>query len=229
MQEAEITVVICDDSEILRTGLTCAMQEAGGIKIMGKVGDGLAAVDLVLETCPDVVVMDIQMPHMDGIEATNRIKLERPNTKILMVTGTSDEQTIFAALAAGADGYCLKQGPVRNILQAVVATASGACWLDPAIAMVVLRHCATDGFTSSQSIPMRGYRDDRFHMSVREMEVLHLLVEGFSNRDMAERMYLSAETIKTHMRHIMEKLQVSDRTQAAVKALRTGLIKHNGK
>lgn len=223
---AEITVVICEDNEIVRTGLTYILQDAGGFKIVGTAHDGLTAVHLVLETHPDVVLMDIKMPRMDGIEATSQIKLARPKTKILMVAGSSEEQTIFAALASGADGYCLKQGPPGNILQAIVATATGACWLDPAIAMLVLRHCVHNGFTSSQNIPKRGCRDDRFHLSVREMEVLHFLVEGYSNREIAGRLILSAETVKTHISHILEKLAVSDRTQAAVKALRTGLVKN---
>lgn len=224
MHNDEITVLICDDSEVVRTGIACALEREPGFKVVGYAQDGLVALERVSALEPSVVLMDVMMPHLDGIEATRQIKAAYQGAKVLMLTAADDEQTIMAALASGADSYCLKQGPMFHILQATVATVSGATWLDPAIAMRVLRNCARDGTASSTRISRLGLKDDRFRLSVREMEVLNFLVEGLSNREIADRMCLSTETIKTHMRHIMEKLMVADRTQAAVKALRSGLI-----
>jgi len=220
----KIKVLICDDSEVVRTGITCALQKQPGYKVIGFAQDGLIAVEKVAELQPDVVLMDVLMPHLDGIEATRQIKAAHPATKVLMLTAADDEQTIMAALASGADSYCLKQGPLSHILQAVIITAAGASWLDPVIAMRVLRNCSREGSVSSTRIAKLGTKDDRFRLSPREIEVLSFLVEGLSNREIAERLCLSTETVKTHMRHIMEKLIVADRTQAAVKALREGLI-----
>lgn len=224
MGERKISVFICEDSEVVRAGIFFALQRSKTVKVMGWAGDGLAGIETVSTVQPDVVLMDVLMPHVDGIEATRQIKFANPSIKVLILTAANDDQTIFAALASGADGYCLKQSPLSNILQAIVATASGASWLDPAIAMRVLRHCAQEGTFSARNLPKLGGKDERFRLSVREIEVLHFLVEGLSNKEIAERMVLSIETVKTHLRHVMEKLQVADRTNAALKALREGLI-----
>lgn len=221
--ERKITVLVCDDSELACIGLRQLLQRHG-YNVIGSAKDGLTAVENVSQLQPDVVLMDVLMPHMGGIQATCEIKKLHPGVKVLMMTASEDEQTILAALASGADGYCFKQASMNNIVEAIKVTALGATWLDPGIAMRVLKNSARDSLSSSQDIPRLGVKDSRFKLSPRELEVLQLVVEGLSNTDIAARLVISGETVKTHMRHIMEKLAVADRTQAAVKALREGLL-----
>lgn len=224
MNGEKLGIFICEDSPLICRGLSSAIEQIDDFQIVGSAADGLTALEGITKVQPHLVLMDVLMPLMDGIELTSRVKEKHPSVKVLMLTAASDEQTIFAALASGADGYCLKQTPITAILQALTAVASGAGWLDPMIAMRVLRNSARDGSVSSQNLPRLGTKDERFRLSPREIEVLHLLVEGLSNKGISERLVVSVETVKSHMRHIMEKLQVADRTQAAIKALRAGLV-----
>lgn len=224
MSSEKTTVFICDDSPLIRRGLTAAIEQFDNFSILGTAANGVTALEHIARLIPHAVLMDVFMPDMNGIELTHRLKEQFPAIKVLMLTAASDDQTIFAALAAGAHGYCLKESPIENILHALATIANGAGWLDPAIAMRVLRNAAREGTISSQNIPKLGRRDDRFRLSQREIEVLSLLVEGCPNKEIGVRLCISVETVKTHMRHIMEKLQVADRTQAATKALRQGLL-----
>jgi DNA-binding NarL/FixJ family response regulator len=224
MSGGKVRAFICEHSELVRNGIACALQQSGDIEIVGSASDALSALEEIGRLMPDVVVMDVLAPQVDGIEATKRVKSAHPDIPILVLTSTADDDILFGALSSGADGYCLQQSPLPNIVQAVVVTASGATWLDPSIAMKVLRNCSRPGTCTHQTITKSGLPDNKFRLSVREMDVLEHLVEGLSNREIAGRMCVSADTVKTHARHIMEKLMVSDRTQAAVKALREGLV-----
>jgi NarL family two-component system response regulator LiaR len=215
-----ITIVIAEDHEITRVGLKLTLEQAKDFKVIGEAEDGQSAVDKVVELAPTVVLMDIGLPYMDGIEATQRIKSLRPETRVIMLTSHDNDQDIFAALSGGADGYCLKEISSHQLTMAIRTVADGAAWLDPGVANRVLRACSTPAPAVQQ--------DDKMltpsPLSQREVDVLRLVVEGMSNQEIAERLVLSVETIKTHMRHIMEKLAVTDRTQAAVKAMRQGLV-----
>jgi DNA-binding NarL/FixJ family response regulator len=224
MSGGKVRAFICEYSELVRNGIACALQQSGDIEIVGSASDALSALEEIGRLVPDVVVMDVLAPQVDGIEATKRVKSAHPDIPILVLTSTADDDILFGALSSGADGYCLQQSPLPNIVQAVVVTASGATWLDPSIAMKVLRNCSRPGTCTHQAIAKSGMPDNKFRLSAREMDVLEHLVEGLSNREIAGRMCVSADTVKTHARHIMEKLMVSDRTQAAVKALREGLV-----
>jgi NarL family two-component system response regulator LiaR len=168
---------------------------------------------------PAIVLMDIGLPKVDGIEATQQVKKALPETRILMFSSADEEDVVFAALAAGADGYCLKSISGEQLEVAIRAILSGAAWLDPAIAAKVLTR-AGGKVDSASASGQKG----KFALSPREIEVLELLVNGSSNREIADALVVSQETVKTHMRHIMEKLAVSDRTQAAVKAMRENLV-----
>ncbi len=220
-----INVLIVEDHEITRVGLKLTLSQMPLLKVIGEAEDGQSAISRALELKPNVILMDIGLPSMDGIEATLTIKTQMPDMRIVMLTSHDNDRDIFAALAAGADGYCLKEVSGTQLSLAIRTVADGAAWLDPAIASRVLKASAQTGqiHTSENLIPIT-QSSSIGRLSQREMEVLALVVEGLSNQEIANRLGLSVETIKTHMRHIMEKLAVSDRTQAAVKAMRQGLV-----
>jgi DNA-binding NarL/FixJ family response regulator len=223
MPDESIKIVIVEDHEFTRIGLKMFLEKVPDFAVIGEASDGKEAVDEVLRLQPRVVLMDIGLPTIDGIEATRQIKKTLPDVKIIMLTSHNSDEDIFAALSANANGYCLKN-VASNQLESVIRTvAEGAAWLDPGIANRVL--CA---FASPEKQPVVG-RAPRAKsvdapLSPRETEVLRLVAAGLSNQQIAERLDLGLETIKTHIRHIMEKLTVSDRTQAAVKAMKQGLV-----
>jgi DNA-binding NarL/FixJ family response regulator len=214
-------ILIVDDHEIVRHGLRSVLRGSSEIEIVGEAIDGMAGIAMAAEFLPDVVLMDIRMPRMDGIAATKEIKEKLQNTRVLILTSNDNQEDMFAALAAGADGYCLKDAENKELLLAIQTVHTGATWLDPEIAQFVLKAVTSNPVSSGS--PTSG-KSSPFALSARELEVVQLLVEGLNNAEMAERLIISTETVKTHMRHIMEKLQVNDRTQAAVKAMRGGLV-----
>jgi len=219
-----INIFIAEDHEITRVGLKLTLEHVSGFKVVGEAEDGKRTVKEVLELKPHVVLMDIGLPLLDGIDATCRIKTESPGIRVIMLTSHDNDRDIFAALGAGADGYCLKEVSGSQLIMAIRAVADGVAWLDPGIASRVLRAVATATPHSPASEDGAVKAPGPSPLSQRELDVLRLVVEGLSNQEIADRLILSVETIKTHMRHIMEKLAVSDRTQAAVKAMREGLV-----
>jgi DNA-binding NarL/FixJ family response regulator len=219
--DSSIRILIVEDQEITRFGLKLTLENSPGMLVVREAADGLAAVEAVDACQPDVVLMDIGLPGIDGIEAAKQIKEARPQTRIIMFTSHDSPDEVFAALAAGTEGYCLKNISGDQLIRAIKAVHEGVVWLDPGIANRVLRNIGDQGGDKNSK---EKKHFSKFDLSPRELEVLALLVEGLSNHDMAERLIVSVETIKTHMRHIMEKLAVADRTQAAVKALRQGLL-----
>lgn len=215
--QSPITVLIVEDQEIARVGLKVILETNPGLKVVGLAQDGQEAVDLALSVKPRVILMDIGLPVLNGIEATKAIKSSNPDLRVIMLTTHDDDRHVFAALSAGADGYCLKETSSQQLVMAIRAVSEGVAWLDPGIASRVLKSIVS------------GPKDKEEEkaasiLSTRELEVLRLVVDGSTNQDIADKLVLSVETVKTHMRHIMEKLAVSDRTQAAVKAMREGLL-----
>ena len=222
-----ITIFIAEDYEITRVGLRLTLENVPEFLVIGEAEDGVTAVKGVIEKRPNVVLMDIGLPGLDGIDATVRIKSESPTTKIIMLTSHDNDRDVFAALAAGADGYCLKEVSSNHLASAIKAVADGVAWLDPAVARRVLQASVNNAPKPvSPADPKNPARPtvNASPLSQRELDVLTLVVEGNSNQEIADRLVLSVETVKTHMRHIMEKLCVSDRTQAAVKAMREGIV-----
>jgi DNA-binding NarL/FixJ family response regulator len=212
-----------------------SLEQIEGISLIGEAADGQEGVDKTAQLKPAVVLMDVEMPVMDGIEATKRIKDAQPDVKVVMLTSHKSDQTIFAALSAGANGYCLKNISADQLVAVIRMVADGAVWLDPGIANRVLsaysissqesqpsnqKAQATSASPSSVPKPAKGV----VALSPRETEVLRLVADGLSNQKIAQRLGLGLETVKTHMRHIMEKLAVSDRTEAAVKAMKQGIM-----
>lgn len=233
---AKVKVIVAEDDEPTRFWLKLTLNQTKDFEVVAEAGDGRTCVEQVNQNEPDLVLMDIGMPIMDGVEAARLVKEARPNTKVIMFTSHDTDDSIFAALSAGADGYCLKTLTAEQLLTAIGSVMDGAAWLDPGIARRVLR-AASQGMGGKEAgdekqedkadakEPVKdGPAPNPFALSQREMEVLHLLVDGLSNQEIADKLCLGTETIKTHMRHIMRKLSVSDRTQAAIKAMRQGIV-----
>lgn len=218
-----VSIFIVEDHEFTRMGLKMSLEQEPGLNMVGEAADGAEAVEKVLALKPQVVLMDVEMPVMDGIDATKQIKAGAPDTRVIMLTSHNSDQTIFAALGAGANGYCLKNITAQQLATVIKMVADGAAWLDPGIANRVLSAYATGEAHAVQPKPGKP-KSDTPTLSPRETEVLKLVAAGLSNQKIAERLGLGLETVKTHMRHIMEKLTVSDRTEAAVKAMKQGLV-----
>ena len=222
MERKPVTVLIVEDHEIARLGLRFTLEQYPHIKIVGEAADGSQAVSLAGTISPEVILMDIGLADIDGIEASRQIKATQPNVRIIMLTSHDHRETVLAAFAAGADAYCLKTVTAEQLILAIDAVTAGAKWLDPGVAQHVLEVCM-----QSTAVPVTSsgaQKQSSYAISPRELEVLTLLVRGLTNQKIADELYLSHETVKTHMRHIMEKLVVSDRTQAALKAVKQGIV-----
>ncbi|MFB8789101.1 MAG: response regulator transcription factor [Potamolinea sp.] len=206
-------VLIVEDDPMMQLGLEQSLSVHPQITIVGQAEDGYLGVEAAKELKPDLIVMDIGLPRLDGIAATQQIKEALPNVRVVMLTSHTTEREIIASLSSGADAYCIKGASVDRLLKAIAAAAEGATYLDPQIASSVVKHLSPP--TPNSNIA---------NLSQRELEVLKLIVEGYSNPEIASALYLSANTIKTHVRGIMNKLAVDDRVQAAVVALRSGLV-----
>lgn len=215
-QTSPIRVLIVEDDPMMQLGLEQSLSSHPNIEVVGRADDGYLAVEETNKLKPDVVVMDIGLPRQDGITATQKIKADLPNVHIVMLTSHTTENEVIGSLASGADAYCVKGTSVENLVTAITAAFEGASYLDPQVARRVMEHLKTP--TSTEENPAIG------QLSQREMEVLKLMVEGQSNPEIAAALYLSPNTVKTHVRGIMNKLAVDDRVQAAVVALRAGLV-----
>jgi DNA-binding NarL/FixJ family response regulator len=185
------------------------------IEVVGTAEDGAAAVEMVNMEKPDLVLMDLKMPVMNGVEATRQIRTRYPEVKVLVLTTYADDRWVFDAIQAGASGYLLKDTPRDELVKAVKGTSTGKTYVDPAIAGKVLEQVS-----SHQTQPATLVTDK---LTEREVEVLRLIARGFSNADIAERLFLTEGTVRNHVSAILSKLGVSDRTQAAVIAIQHGL------
>jgi NarL family two-component system response regulator LiaR len=217
-----IRLLIAEDHEFTRTGLIYSFQKHDGYKIVGEAENGKQAIKLAHDLQPDMVLMDIGMPDIDGISATREIKDALPAIKVIILTSRQFSEEIYAVLSAGADAYCMKDISTERLLQVLEVIADGAVWLDPAIARIVasaLPQQAENGLNILA--PRQAYN---LQLTEREVEVLHHIAMGKSNKDIAEALQVSVHTIKSHVRSLIQKLAVDDRTQAAVKALQDGLI-----
>ncbi len=208
-----LRILIVEDDPMMQLGLEQSLEDYPQLKIVGQAEDGYLGVEAALKLKPDLVVMDIGLPRLDGIAATAQIKAALPEVRVVMLTSHTSETEIIAALSGGADAYCIKGASVDRLLTAIAAAHDGGGYLDPQIARRVVEH-----LRPPQPATHIG------QLSQRELDVLKLMVEGYSNPEIAAALYLSPNTIKTHIRGIMNKLAVDDRVQAAVVALRTGLV-----
>jgi DNA-binding NarL/FixJ family response regulator len=212
-----IRVLICDDQWIVCEGLEAILGDDPEIQVVGTAHDGADALEQIPEAKPDVVLMDLKMPGMNGIQATARIRERYPQVKVLVLTTYGADEWVFDAVRSGASGYLLKGTPRAMLLEAVKGTAAGQSYVDPAVAGKLLGQIAQQ----TVSPPNQAILDV---LSERELDVLRLLARGLSNTEIAGRLYLSPGTVRNYVSSVLSKLQVADRTQAAVLALRYGLV-----
>lgn len=201
-------IIICDDQAIIRDGLELLLKLERDIEIVGLAQDGAEAVDLSAAKSPDLVLMDLKMPGINGVEATRRIRAQNPGIKVLVLTTYDDDEWVFDAIRAGASGYLLKDTPREKVVEAIRGTVAGKSFVDPAVAGKVL-----DQVAHEQIKPSTGITDK---LSEREVDVLRLLARGLSNKDIASQLHLSEGTVRNHVSTIFVKLDVTDRTQAAI-------------
>lgn len=213
-------VLICDDQALIRDGLEMLLRLERDIEVVGLAQDGAEAVELVMRARPDLILMDLKMPGMNGIEATRKIHARCPEVKVLVLTTYDDDEWVFDALRAGAAGYLLKDTPRVDVIRAIRGTVEGKTFVDPAVAGKLVAQVA-----SAQSQPATQLTDK---LTEREIDVLRLLALGLTNADIAARLYLSEGTVRNHVSAILAKLEVADRTQAAVLALQHRLSGKNG-
>ena len=234
----KVRVIVVEDHDLTRMGLVVALQHREGIQVVGEAISGLQGLKLLEETKPDVAIIDIGLPMIDGIELVRRFQQNRGEdplaTKILMLTMHKTPELVLAAFSAGADSYCMKDISVDKLVEAIYSTREGNHWLDPEIANIVLQQVRQNvpvgAAAGTKTVIIQGV-DREYHqllenapLTAREREILDLIVAGCSNAQIAERLYITIGTVKTHVRNILNKLSVDDRTQAAVLALRSGLV-----
>ncbi|MBF2004866.1 response regulator [Chlorogloeopsis fritschii PCC 9212] len=240
---SKIRVALIEDHDLTRVGIRTALQQKDEIEVVGEAANAADGLRLVKMVQPDIAIIDIGLPDKDGIELTREVKSalagEESPTKVLILTLRDNKEAVLAAFAAGADSYCMKDIKFDNLLEAVRVTYNGNAWIDPAIARIVLQQArqnqhkpevlATDSKTITtpqtlETVENNEEMIDPYTLTERELEVLQLIVEGCSNAVIAERLYITVGTVKTHVRNILNKLCADDRTQAAVRALRSGLV-----
>jgi DNA-binding NarL/FixJ family response regulator len=212
-----IRILLADDHDLVREGTRELLEREQDLEVVAEAGDGEEAVRLAVEYQPDVALMDIAMPKLNGIEATRQIKSLSPSTAVLILTAYDDDQYIFALLEAGAAGYLLKNVRRRDLVAAVRSLHAGESVLHPVIARKVIDRFSRP--TSSQPV-----QADVEQLSERELEVLKLAARGMSNKEIAGQLYLSTRTIQTHLSTIFHKMEVGSRTEAVVQALRKGWL-----
>jgi DNA-binding NarL/FixJ family response regulator len=216
-----IRVLICDDQDVVRKGLQIILTHSEGIEVVGTAVDGEDAVTQTASLKPDVVLMDLKMPKLNGIHATRRIVTALPNTKVVVLTTYDGDDWVFDAIRAGASGYLLKDSDGEEIATAVREAASGKSHLDPHIAGKILQE-----FNRLDRSPPTARPDDPLleELTERELSILQLMTQGKSNQEIADALFLAAGTVKNNVSTILSKLQANDRTQAVLTALRRGIV-----
>ena len=204
--QQEITCLIVDDHEVVREGLRLSLSRSPHIRVIGEAPDGATAVALTERRKPNVVIMDVRMPGMDGLEATKQISEQTPDSAVLIFTAYSERSLLSRGLESGAKGYILKEAPHETLLRAIEKVAGGETYVDPAL------------------MPAFFTKDREDMLTSREREILKLLADGMSNSDVAGKLYISQETVKSHVRHILTKLEADTRTHAVAIALREAII-----
>jgi two-component system, NarL family, response regulator LiaR len=216
-----IRILLADDHVMLRQGTAEMLRKEADIEIVGEADNGQQAIDLTLRLRPDIVVMDVRMPILSGIEATRRIRDTMPQVQVLVLTAYDDDQYIFSLLQAGASGYLLKTAPVKELVKAIRLVKSGESPLDPSIARKVVVRMAGD---QGSRTPIGEDGTSIQALTFREQEVLQLLSRGLNNRAIAEALYVSDRTVQAHLTNIFAKMGVSSRLEAVLTAIRRGWL-----
>jgi len=214
---SSISVLLAEDHVITREGIRRLLEAEKGLTVIGEAGDGEEAVQMVTELKPDVVIMDIAMPKLNGIEATRQIKLTHPRTAVLILSAYDDDEYVFALLKAGAAGYLLKNVSGDELTRSIQAVYKGEPVLDPIVARKVVNYFRLPGKAP-------GMERDAEHLSNREMDIIKLAAKGMTNKDIADTLHLSNRTVEGHLRTIFNKLGVGSRTEAVLYGLRKGWL-----
>mgnify|MGYP001793741399 CR=1 FL=1 len=235
----KIRVVLVEDHDLTRAGLRAALGQFSDIDVLGEAESGEKGLDMLNTYKPDVALVDIGLPDIDGIELVRRLRNvqgeKASGTRVVMLTMHDSAKAVLAAFSAGADSYCTKEIGTNDLAQAIRETNEGNAWIDPAIARIVLGQVAPQSasagmVTMEKTVSIKAVEPefeqilDSYPLTERELEILENIVQGCSNAQIAERLFITVGTVKTHVRNILNKLGANDRTQAAVRALRAGLI-----
>jgi two-component system NarL family response regulator len=212
-----IRVAVVDDQELFRRGLTMLLGVEDDIEVVGEAGDGVAATELAAATVPDVILMDVRMPKRSGIEACVAIKEAAPTARIIMLTVSDEEADLYDAVKNGASGYLLKDSSIDEVAQAIRVVADGQSLISPSMAIKLLDEFKQMSRSDRQQVPTPRLTD-------RELEVLKLVAQGLNNREIAKRLFISENTVKNHVRNILEKLQLHSRMEAVMYAVREKLL-----
>lgn len=208
-------VLICDDQAIVRDGLAMLLKLEPDIEVVGTAEDGARAIEMVAKEGPDLVLMDLKMPIMNGVEATRQIRTRYPQVRVLVLTTFDNDEWVLDAIHAGASGYLLKDTPRDVLVKAIRGTVTGKTYLDPGVAGKILDRVSTHQTEPSGLVTSK--------LTEREIEILRLMAQGLNNKEISDHLFLSEGTVRNHVSSILEKLGVSDRTQAAVIAIRHGI------
>lgn len=220
-----LKVLLVEDHKMLRLGLSLVFENTAGIDLIAEADNGKTGVEMALKLTPDVVLMDIGLPEMDGIQATSLIKKSNPNIKVLIFTSREANDDVFDSLSAGADGYIMKGANEDQMISAIKAVAEGTAWLDPAIARLVLSNVRRQNAVQITGVqPANNIAKNTYGLTERELEVLALIVEGLNNSEIAKKLVITLSTAKAHVHSILQKLYVTNRTQATIQAVKEGLI-----
>ena len=219
-----INVLLVEDHELYRMGLAMLLGKADNINLSAEAADGLDGIKKARECSPDVILMDIGLPNIDGIEATQRIKEFNPDVKILIFTSRDSENDVFEAFKAGADGYIMKGATPEQTISAIKSVYEGVGWIDPSIAKMVFSNLQkpTTGNITEPDTSKKA--NNTYGLTERELDVLSLMVEGLTNPEIADRLVITRATAKAHVHSILQKLCVTTRTQASYTAMKEGLV-----
>ena len=224
-EEKEITILLVEDHEFTRLCLTMKIENTPDLKLLAEATDGFEAVNMAQKYNPDVILMDIGLPKMDGITATRKIKEElKLDCAVLMFTSRDSKEDIFAAFKAGADGYIMKDSSSQNLLNAIKTVADHSAWIDSQIARVVLSNIQNEDDILTRNVKNQKEANKKYGLTKKELEVLSLIVDGLSNQEISEKLVVSISTTKAHVHNILQKLYLTDRTKAAIVALKEGLV-----
>jgi len=218
-----VKVLVVDDHALFRRGITAVLANHKNLEVVGEASDGLEAIKKAEAIVPDIIVMDLNMPHCSGLEATQALQAKMPQVNILVLTVSDNEADLFAAVKFGAKGYILKNTDPEELIQAILHIARGGVIVSPIMATKLLTEF--QGLEAGEK--KEAIQETDSNLSPREGEVLQLIARGATNRQIADSLFISENTVKTHLRNIMEKLHLANRSQAAAYAVERGLVKYN--
>ena len=225
MTEKNINILLVEDHEFTRLGLAMKLENTPHYNLIAQATDGQEGVIMAQKYNPDVILMDIGLPKMDGITATKKIKEElKLDCAVLMFTSRDNREDIFAAFKAGADGYIMKGSSSENLINAIDAVSTHAAWIDSQIARIVLSNIQNEDNMQTEETKSQKEANKKYGLTKKELEVLSLIVDGLSNQEISEKLVVSISTTKAHVHNILQKLYLSDRTKAAIVALKEGLV-----